>query len=100
MAKLYISEYAKLATDYNGQPVPVAKEPAAAVQVVTFTTATASAAFNSRTEMVRLLSDTDCHLAFGSAPVATTSYALYKADTEYWVGVAAGDKVSAYDGVS
>lgn len=102
MATLYITEYDRSATDRIGQEIPLALEPALAEQQVSFTTATASSAFNSATRFVRIYSTAACHIAFGTSPTATTAYAKFAADTEYWRAVAVGSglKLSVYDGTS
>ena len=70
MAILKIAEF----TDKGMVPPSLAKVPAVAQQVITFSTATASAAFNSATNMVRLISDTICAIEFSdTAGVAATA---------------------------
>ena len=93
MATLYITEYANVAQIQGGVPIP--QEPAIAEQTVSFTTATASSAFNSNTRLVRIVSDAECHLKFGAAPTATTVHQQHQADTPSWHGVTPGHKVSA-----
>lgn len=95
MATLYITEYTKMASHEGyGRPPELAMEPGTD-QAVTFTTATQSAAFASPTRFVRVMSDTNCHVLFGSNPIATTTNQRLIADVEYWRAVAPGDKVSA-----
>lgn len=88
MAKLFMTEYGSL-TQTSGAPIPVPQEPSAANQVVDFTSGvTQSAVFNGATKFVRLISDTDGYLAFGTNPTAVTGTStLIKADQEYWFGV-------------
>lgn len=87
MAVLFISEYAKKATDQRGHQVEAGEEPALTHQKVTFTTSTASAAFNNETAFVRLISDTDCYLLFSPAPTAVTATnILLKANTVEFFG--------------
>lgn len=99
MASLYISEYVR-AADPPGANMPVGLEPAVALQKVTYTTAAASAAFNSGTRFVRVIADADVWLLFGASPTATVAHMFLPADTEKYVGVEPGQKVSAYDGSS
>jgi len=73
MAVLYIQEYERLATDADGKVVQAGLEPALASQHVAFTTSTASAAFNAKTQFIRVFSDTACYVKFGTAPTATTA---------------------------
>lgn len=70
-------------------------EPAVSTNVVTFTgTPGSSSTFNTNTQFVRLMSDADCHILFGSDPTATTSKEKFQADVEYFRGVTAGQKLS------
>lgn len=95
MANMYITEYAELATDPNGRPIPVGKEPAIAVQNVAFTTSTASAAFNGRTKFVRIYLSAAGHVAFGASPTADTDSTPMAATTAEYFGVVGGQKVAA-----
>jgi hypothetical protein len=52
-----ISEYSNLVVDEGGRTVPVALEPAVAVQEVTYTTSAQSSAFNAATRFVRIVCD-------------------------------------------
>lgn len=100
MATLWITEYHEIPIFAPGNAAPMASEPAVADQTVTFTTATASNAFNSAAKYVRLYPSANCHVKFGSAPTATASMQKLAAGVEYWRGVVAGQKVSVYDGSS
>jgi hypothetical protein len=95
MAILYVTEYQALADDARDLPMPIPGEPSVADQTVTFTTSTASNAFNELTTYVRVLSDADAHVKFGETPVATTSHQWIAANTEYFRAVKQGQKVAA-----
>ena len=99
MATAYITEYNTFGVQ-QGNVSSAAFEPAVADQTVSFTTATQSAAFNDDTKFIRLIADANCNLAFGANPTATASTQFVPANTEVWRGVAAGHKVSVYDGSS
>jgi len=75
MAILKIAEF----TDKGMHPPSLAKVPALAQQVITFSTATASSPFNAAANMVRLISDTICAIEFsdtaGAAATAATTAA-------------------------
>jgi len=92
MAVLYISEYPQNAVD-----VPtLVQEPSTVSQAVTFTTSTQSAAFRSDTRMVRLHTDTNCFIKFGTNPTATTaSDARMAANQTEYFKVNPGFKVAA-----
>ncbi len=95
MAKLYISEYANLAS-YQGtsNSVQAAGEPASAVQVVDFSGgAASSAAFGAQTRFVRLNTDATCSVRF-DGQAATTSYPRMGADQTEYFGVQPGSKLS------
>ena len=100
MAYLFIQEYEELVTDGKGQMVPVGREPAVATQRVTFTTSTASTAFNARTKFIRVTGDAAAYLAFGASPTATASSMLLPSGAVEYFGVTGGQKVAAYDGSS
>lgn len=101
MAVLHVTEYSDFGVvTGRGLDLAIAVEPAVADQAVTFTTSTASAAFNAATKFVRLLSTIDCHVVFGAAPTATAAKQKIVAGTEYWRSVVPGQKVAAYDGSS
>ena len=94
MATALIAEYETMAGS-----VPCAQEPATATQSVTYTTATASSAFNAKTKFVRIIADAKVHFAFGGA-AATASSPYIAADTPEYFGVDKGITVSFYDGSS
>ena len=69
-------------------------------QAVTFTTSTASAAFGSATNLIRVIADADVYLAFGAAPTATATAIRVPANTVEYFCVHPGQKVACYDGSS
>jgi hypothetical protein len=95
MAKLYISEYADLPVA-NGSRVAVGGEPAIAVQTpVAIGGASAqSAAFNAKTNWVRIHTDAICSIKFGSNPTATADDARLAANATEFFKVVAGQKVA------
>ena len=94
MATAYISEYAELAEDSNGNVIQAAKEPSVTTQTVSFTTTTQSTAFNTRTTYITISADAECHISVATSPTATTSTRQLQADTELTLGVVAGDKIA------
>lgn len=71
-------------------------------QKVAYDASVRSAAFGSRTTVVRMIASTDCHVAFGSAAAPITPTALsdgtcvfLKAGIEYYFGVIPSSKVAA-----
>ena len=97
-----ISEYENLIVDNSGRWVPVAQEPAIAVQEVTYTTSTQSAAFNDRTRFVRIVCDAKAHFEFGASPTAAATDPYLSSDTPEYFGVTRGSslEVAFYDGTS
>lgn len=78
MAKLYV-------TEFDNWDANSAQEPSVANQAFTFSTTTQSNAFNARTRMVRVHTDTICSIEFGRNPTATTSTRRMAAGaTEYF----------------
>lgn len=84
MASLYISEYAGIYDVNHKERVPRPAEPVVASQKVTFTTSTASSAFNAGTKLVRVVADAACHILVGADPTATTSHMPLAADEPYF----------------
>lgn len=90
MPTLYIAEFTNPPIE-DGEMVQVAKAPTIAEDTVTIAgTSAASAAFNAKTEMVRLHTDTACHIQFGTSPTATTSLMKMAADTTEYFSVPKG----------
>lgn len=98
MSKLYIKEYDGI-RQVEGGLAQIGEEPGTAQTPLTFTTANASVAFADDTKMVRIISDGNCHIAFGKSPVATVNDMLVIANTVEYFGVKQGDKVSAINAV-
>lgn len=84
MASLRITEYEKMVEVSGGFRVAAGEEPAIAVQTVTFTTSTPSAAFNVRTKFVRIHTDAICSVVFGTNPTAVAGTRLTVGQTEYF----------------
>lgn len=95
MAKLWITEFDRIALDAGLAAPMMAQTPALTTQVVTYSTSTQSAAFGASTKFVRVVSDTNCHILFGSSPTATTSNMRIAADSAEYFGVVAGQKIAA-----
>lgn len=96
MADLYIAEFAALDSEARGRDVMVGRAPPVTGQVVDFTSgATQSSPFDGKTRFIRFYADTDCHIAFGDDPTATTSAAIkVKADVPEYIGVKPGSRLS------
>lgn len=103
MATLHITEYTNLAIDNNQHTIPAGNEPAAANQVVTFTTNAASSAFGVGVRFIRIMSTDDAFIQIAETPVATTATTKIKANTVEFFGIRNDDldyKIAAYDGSS
>ena len=94
MGLLYIKEYKEL-RGVDGGLAQIGQEPGTAQTPLSFTTTAPSAEFGAGTKMVRIVSDTKCHLAFGVSPVATVNDMLVAADAVEYFGVIEGQKVAA-----
>ena len=96
MATAYISEYKDIPSMHGGvlpiEPVPIA------TQVVTYTTSTASTAFNAETRWVRVNVDAIAHVAHDAA--ATANSPRYNGDTTTYIQVKKGGTLNFYDGTS
>lgn len=98
MATMYVTEYAEIARDDKDTVVNVGKEPALAIQAVSFTADSAagtSAAFDGRTRFVRIVCDAAANIVFGTAPTAVTTDSPIAANVPEYFGVIPGQKVSA-----
>lgn len=98
MTKLYVTEYSDAFHGGSTDSASFVTEPATNDQVVDYTAGHAeSTAFKNNTRLVRISTDAICSVAFGTAPVATTSNSRMAAGTERIIGVpmGAGFKVSA-----
>lgn len=97
MATLYITEFVAQGRDGAGYVAPAPLVPPVAEQTVAIGgTSTASSAFNARTAVVRILSDSICSIAWGTAPTATTTTARVPADVpmDFMVPVGQSFKVA------
>lgn len=98
-SKLYVTEYASIATvQVGGALAQVPAEPALVEQVIDYSGGHAEAsAFNAKTTLVRIHTDSICSVSFGTAPVATTSMGRMAANQTEYRGVPKGQsfKVSA-----
>ena len=82
----------------NDNQIQVAKGPNA-VQNVTYTTATNSAAMSKETKFVRVIATADVYIDF-SGSAATASSLKLPANTIEYYGVEQGQILSCYDGSS
>ncbi len=101
MATLLIQEYEDLALDGRGNVIQAGREPGVSQSPLTTSGTTAkSAAFQSNTHFVRIVSGGIEHLAFGNTDItATTNSATrIEADTPEFFGVKGGDFVAAING--
>jgi len=95
---LYITEYAQLApAGAPGGWGQVPQEPPLAEQKITYSASVQSAAFNAKTRMVRIHTDSICSIEIGTNPTATTSTGrMVAGQTEYHgVPIGAGYMVAA-----
>lgn len=97
MAVLFITEYAGLMPSPGGGLGQVPMEPPLAEQTVAIGVEAKSAAFNSKTRVVRLHTDAICSVLLGTAPTATTGSGRMAANQSEFRGVPLGQafKVSA-----
>jgi hypothetical protein len=96
MSKLYVTEFSSTGRDAQGLEAQVAKQPALLDQTpVDFSGGvTQSAAFNAATTIVRLWSDVQCSVKFGSNPTATNQNLPLAAFSGEYFAVLPGQKVS------
>ena len=101
MAKLHITELSYVPQDPDGTPLWIANmSQIVTQQVVTYTTSSPSAAFNSNTKFIRVYSDAKAFLDFGGSPTADVNGIPLPADLPEYFAVSPGSKLAAYDGTS
>ena len=97
-----ISEYGYVVQDSSGRIVPVAAEPPLTTQTVTYTTSTASNAFNAQTRFIRVVCDAKAHFVVAASPTATANSPYVPANAPEYFGIAfnVSMKIAFYDGTS
>lgn len=96
MSLMYITEYKEMG--YAGEPAQIPQEPPLAVQVVSFTTSTASAALNPDTRFVSIQLSANGHINFAKSPTATTSTSrIHEANAVSFHGVDPEIKIAAIE---
>jgi len=91
VAFLYVDQYTDPGV-FQGAPRPVVQAPSlvATIRIANDTTNTVSAAFDDKTRIVRVHTDSICSIKFGTAPTATTSTTRLAANSTEYFGVPAG----------
>lgn len=105
MADYWIKEFADIAAvdpEKNDRVDCLYDDGGRTTQQVTFTTSTASAAFQSDTRMILVTVEARCHFEIGETPVATSASFPLEPGVPYTFGVPAGAgfKFAGYDGSS
>lgn len=102
MATLCIVEYSVVTGVGGGSVIQAAKVPPLATQKVSFTTATSSTRFQDSTTFIRVVSDADAYIEFGTDPTATSSSMLLPSGVVEYFGIDLENAplLSVYDGSS
>lgn len=89
MPSLHITEFRRAPSGFEvGGTLPMAMAPSIAEQPVSIGVASEkSNAFNDQTRFVRIISDANCHVAFGVDPTATTGSMPVRANQPEYFGV-------------
>lgn len=90
MARLYITEYARMARDNVQNVVGAGEEPGLAQTVTIGEESERSKAFAGSAQFVRLIADEPCHIAFGDDPTADRGCMLLPADKPELFGLGRG----------
>lgn len=99
MSTLWIREYTNVG--FAGSPaggfgaLPIAMEPGTDQTPVTFSSEAKSDAVAAGTRFVGMIADAAFHYLVGPNPTATTDMLKVPANTLIFIGVTAGDKISA-----
>lgn len=102
MAKLYITEYARLAREDHGPAVQAGEEPAIAESTIAIgATSTASGVLSAETRFVMIHTDAICHVKIAANAVANTNHRRLPADATVFYGIKPGTelKVAVIEGV-
>jgi len=94
MAFLYVAEFSTFGMDPNTGQAVAKVPPLVEQKLANAGAAVLSSAFNAATRFVRLHTDSICSVAFGAAPVATTSNMRFAANQTEYFAVNAGDSLS------
>lgn len=98
MAVLYITEYSRLAIEYQGLTAMVGLEPSR-TQTAAIGAGSVQATIGPGTRFVRLHTDAICHVKFGTNPVATSSEMRMAANQTEFFGLKGGELVAVIQGV-
>lgn len=91
MATLYITEFFGCGSNERGGLNPIAMTPSAADQAIAIAGASAqSALLNAATSMVRLTTDANCSVKFGTNPIAAVTTMRLAAGSVEYFGVTPG----------
>jgi hypothetical protein len=81
--------------DSNGRPLPIFWPLTTQAKAFTVAAAAIANAVGDEVRLVRVWATTDCHIAVGITPVATTADMPVTAKVETYIPVNGGDKLSA-----
>ena len=102
-ASCKISEYRAVGKDGPGNVIAAPLEPPVTTQTVSYTTATASSAFNSATNFLRVVCDAKAHYRVttaGTAATATDPFVPANLPEFFAVNPNLSYRISFYDGTS
>lgn len=105
MATVIVREYADIKVLWAGRAVMAPSEPSITTQspITTSGTSAPSAAFNTNTQFIAVATPAASAVAYevsatpGATTVATTSSLRLAANSLFYIGVRAGDKISFID---
>lgn len=95
-AGLFLSEFADSGNARSGAQMQMGTQPAVRLQFLDFSGGTnlQSTAFHETTRFVRVCVTADCHLDFGTDPVATHNHMMMFANTVEYFSIRPGDKLA------
>lgn len=97
MSEAYITEYPELQQDTLGRDMLVGKGRGLQNRATFTGTPGLSTTFAADMHIIRLHVNAACHIAFGTAPVATTNDAKLAANQTEFFSIIPGDKISLID---
>lgn len=100
-ATCVVTEHALLPRDRNGQLMQIPTfPPLTTPQAVTYTTSTASSAFQGTTRYIGFICTAKAHFEVAASPSATANDPWVPADTWLFIQVPPGYEIAFYDGSS
>lgn len=98
MSTVSVTQFSAVGSVSNGSLMCPQAPFIATEDISASTTSAQSAAFDSQTRFVRIMSDANVRVRFGSNPTATATDMPIRANSPEFVAVVSGDKIAVIEG--